>query len=56
MALYIFTGAFTSPNEMLPDQIARGMPDGYPLSPRCKTKSFRALEAGNAVHNRTRED
>ena len=25
IALYIFTGAFTSPNAMLPDQIARGM-------------------------------
>src|SRR5918999_6390012 len=48
IALYIFTGAFTSPNEMLPDQIARGMPSGYPLLSRRKTRSFRAVEAGKA--------
>jgi hypothetical protein len=30
MALYMRTGALTSPKEMLPDQIARGTPDDYP--------------------------
>ena len=30
--LYIFTGALTSPNEMLPDQMARGMGAPYRMS------------------------
>jgi hypothetical protein len=30
MALYMRTGALTSPKEMLPDQIARGTLDDYP--------------------------
>src|SRR5919106_6374639 len=37
IALYIFTGAFTRPNEMLPDQIARGMSCRYPAVARRKT-------------------
>jgi hypothetical protein len=30
IALYILTGALTSPKTTLPDQIARGMWSGYP--------------------------
>jgi hypothetical protein len=32
MALYIRTGTLTSPNEIEPDQIARGMPVVFPFA------------------------
>jgi hypothetical protein len=37
IALYIRTGTLTSPNEIAPDQIARGMVDSVPLAAQVET-------------------
>jgi hypothetical protein len=43
IALYILTGAFTSPKVMLPDQIARGTSIGYPGGKQRQTSACAPL-------------
>ena len=43
IALYIFTGALTSPKAMVPDQIARGILHGYPAAEWPQTSQIDTL-------------